>query len=44
MRDEGKTIVLVTHQVGLLSSLADEYILLSHGQLTDRGVMTKGQA
>jgi ABC-type multidrug transport system ATPase subunit len=44
MRDEGKTIILVTHQVGLLSSLADEYILLSHGQLVDRGVMTKGLA
>ena len=44
MRDEGTTIVLVTHQVGLLSSLADEYILLSHGQLVDRGVMTKGLA
>lgn len=41
MRDEGKTIILVTHQVGLLSSLADEYILLSHGQLTGRGVMAR---
>jgi ABC-type multidrug transport system ATPase subunit len=39
MRDEGTTIILVTHQVGLLASVADEYILLSHGQLVDRGVM-----
>lgn len=39
MRDDGTTIILVTHQVGLLSSIADEYILLSHGQLADRGVM-----
>jgi ABC-type multidrug transport system ATPase subunit len=43
MRDEGKTIVLVTHQVGLLSSLADEYILLSRGQLVDRGKMQPQQ-
>jgi heme ABC exporter ATP-binding subunit CcmA len=39
MRDEGKTIVLVTHQTGLLASLADEFILLSHGQLVERGLM-----
>jgi ABC-type multidrug transport system ATPase subunit len=39
MRDEGKTIILVTHQMGLLSSLADEFILLSHGQLVERGSM-----
>lgn len=39
MRDEGATIVLVTHQIGLLTSLADEYILLSHGQLADRGAL-----
>jgi ABC-type multidrug transport system ATPase subunit len=43
MRDEGKTIVLVTHQVGLLASLADEYILLSHGQLEGRGVMQQAR-
>jgi len=39
MRDEGKTIVLVTHQTGLLASLADEFILLSHGQLVERALM-----
>jgi heme ABC exporter ATP-binding subunit CcmA len=44
MRDEGKTIVLVTHQVGLLSSVADEYILLSHGELVERGAMQRVNA
>jgi heme ABC exporter ATP-binding subunit CcmA len=44
MRDEGTTIILVTHQIGLLASLADEYILLSHGQLADRGVMQRVHA
>jgi len=39
MRDEGATIVLVTHQIGLLTSLADEYILLSHGELAGRGAL-----
>lgn len=43
MRDEGTTIVLVTHQIGLLSSLADEFILLSHGQLVERGQMKPQQ-
>jgi heme ABC exporter ATP-binding subunit CcmA len=44
MRDEGKTIVLVTHQIGLLSSVADEYILLSHGELVERGAMQGASA
>jgi heme ABC exporter ATP-binding subunit CcmA len=44
MRDEGTTIILVTHQIGLLSSLADEYILLSHGLLADRGAMQRVHA
>ena len=35
----GNTILLVTHQIGLLSNLADEYLMLSHGQLVDRGFM-----
>ena len=42
MRDEGTTIILVTHQIGLLSSLADEYILMSHGQMAERGAMQRG--
>jgi ABC-type multidrug transport system ATPase subunit len=44
MRDEGKTIVLVTHQLGLLASLADEYILMSHGALVERGDMKQVRA
>jgi ABC-type multidrug transport system ATPase subunit len=41
MRSDGATILLVTHQVGLLAKLADEYILLSHGQLVSRGPMAE---
>jgi ABC-type multidrug transport system ATPase subunit len=49
MRSGGATILLVTHQVGLLANLADEYLMLSQGQLVDHGPMTrepnmKGQA
>jgi len=40
MRSAGTTILLVTHQIGLLANLADEYLMLSHGQLVDRGPMT----
>lgn len=39
MRDQGKTIVLVTHQIGLLSAIADEVLILSRGQLVERGAM-----
>src|SRR5882672_7405879 len=39
MRSAGTTILLVTHQLGLLANLADEYLMLSHGQLVDRGFM-----
>ena len=44
MRSSGATILLVTHQVGLLANLADEYLMLSHGQLVDRGPMPRVQA
>jgi ABC-type multidrug transport system ATPase subunit len=44
MRSGGVTILLVTHQIGLLADLADEYILLSRGQLVDRGAMSGVQA
>jgi len=40
MRSAGATILLVTHQLGLLASMADEYLLLSGGTLIDRGVMS----
>lgn len=41
MRSSGATILLVTHQIGLLANLADEYLMLSHGQLVDRGPMVQ---
>lgn len=44
MRTGGTTILLVTHQIGLLANLADEYLMLSHGQLVDRGFMPGVQA
>src|SRR5258707_5330075 len=44
MRSTGNTILLVTHQVGLLANLADEFILLSAGRLVDRGFMPGVQA
>jgi heme ABC exporter ATP-binding subunit CcmA len=43
MRSSGTTILLVTHQAGLLAKLADEYVLLSHGQLVSRGPMAEVQ-
>lgn len=39
MRGGGTTIVLVTHQVGLLANLADEYLMMSRGELVGRGAM-----
>jgi ABC-type multidrug transport system ATPase subunit len=42
MRSGGNTIVLVTHQVGLLADLADEYLMMSHGQLVGRGALAAG--
>jgi ABC-type multidrug transport system ATPase subunit len=44
MRSSGTTILLVTHQIGLLANLADEFLMLSHGQLVDRGAMPGVQA
>jgi len=44
IRSAGKTILLVTHQVGLLANMADEFLFLSAGKLVDRGVMPGVQA
>jgi len=44
MRTTGDTILLVTHQIGLLANLADEYLVMSRGQLVDRGPMAGAQA
>jgi ABC-type multidrug transport system ATPase subunit len=36
MRSSGITILLVTHQLGLLADMADESVVLSHGELVSR--------
>lgn len=37
MRVSGTTILLITHQFGLLANVADEFLCLSAGQLVGRG-------
>ena len=44
MRSEGKTILLITHQLGLLANMADEFLFLSAGRLVDRAAIPKGIA
>jgi ABC-type multidrug transport system ATPase subunit len=36
MRDQGKTIFVVTHQPGLLESIADEFVWMEAGKITMR--------
>jgi len=36
MRDDGKTLFVVTHQPALLESIADEFIYMETGKITDR--------
>jgi len=36
MRDEGKTIFVVTHQAPLLAGVADEFVWMQAGQIVDR--------
>jgi ABC-type multidrug transport system ATPase subunit len=36
MRDEGKTIFVVTHQAALLEGVADEFVWMEYGQIVDR--------
>lgn len=36
IRDRGKTIFVVTHQPGLLQSIADEFVYMDAGKITDR--------
>jgi ABC-type multidrug transport system ATPase subunit len=36
MRDHGKTLLVVTHQPGLLESVADEFIWMNSGKIVDR--------
>ena len=44
MRSSGNTILLVTHQLGLLADMADEFIVLSHGELAGRTARTQVDA
>lgn len=36
LRSSGTTILLITHQLGLLANIADEFLFLSAGQLVSR--------
>ncbi len=36
MRDQGRTLLVVTHQPGLLESVADEFVWLNSGKIVDR--------
>src|SRR5258708_22337309 len=36
MRDHGKTLLVVTHQPGLLESVADEFVWMDAGKIVDR--------
>ncbi len=36
MRDQGRTIFLVTHQPALLEKVADEFVMMSSGRITER--------
>lgn len=44
MRSEGKTILLITHQLGLLADLADEFLFLSAGRLMERTAVPRAGA
>jgi ABC-type multidrug transport system ATPase subunit len=36
LRDQGKTIFVVTHQASLLEGAADEFVWMEHGKIVDR--------
>jgi len=36
MRDQGRTLLVVTHQPGLLESVADEFVWMNLGKIVDR--------
>jgi len=44
MRSEGKTILLITHQLGLLAEMADEFLFLSAGRLMERTAVPRAGA
>ncbi len=41
VRDQGKTIVVVTHQAPLMEEVADEFVQMSAGQIVSRSVMQR---
>lgn len=44
MRAAGNTILLITHQLGLLAKTADEFLVLSAGELVERSSVPKVSA
>ena len=44
MRKSGTTILLITHQLGLLADIADEFLFLSNGQLVSRSSASQVKA
>lgn len=36
MRDEGRTVLVVTHQPSLLESVADEFVIMASGRIVER--------
>ena len=36
LRDRGKTLLVVTHQPGVLESVADEFVWMDSGKIVDR--------
>jgi ABC-type multidrug transport system ATPase subunit len=43
IRDEGKTIFIVTHQAALLEKVADEFVWMEHGKIIERTRKLKGE-
>ena len=41
VRDQGKTIFVVTHQAALMENVADEFVHMSAGKITAREEMTR---
>ncbi len=44
MRDEGKTIFVVTHQASLLQGVADEFVWMEYGKIVERASDLKPRA
>ena len=44
LRDEGKTIFVVTHQAALLEGAADEFVWMEAGQIVSRTSLFKAEA